>query len=139
MNGYRLIIVLSAVLTATVALTACGGSSDSSAGKDTASEAAAPVTTAGASSKVDLAVDPDGQLRYVPSSAAATVGSVGISLANTSGLPHNVAIKGTDFKTKVVSTGTETATADLKAGSYTYYCQVPGHEAAGMVGTLTVK
>jgi uncharacterized cupredoxin-like copper-binding protein len=27
----------------------------------------------------------------------------------------------------------------LKPGSYEFYCQVPGHEAAGMKGTLTVK
>jgi len=25
-----------------------------------------------------------------------------------------------------------------KAGDYTYYCAIPGHEAAGMKGTLTV-
>ena len=29
--------------------------------------------------------------------------------------------------------------ADLKAGTYTFYCSVPGHEAAGMKGTLTVS
>jgi uncharacterized cupredoxin-like copper-binding protein len=28
---------------------------------------------------------------------------------------------------------------NLKAGTYTFYCQVPGHRAAGMSGTLTVK
>ena len=30
-------------------------------------------------------------------------------------------------------------TANLKPGSYTFYCTVPGHEQAGMKGTLTVK
>ena len=29
--------------------------------------------------------------------------------------------------------------ANLKAGTYTFYCSVPGHEAAGMKGTLTVS
>jgi uncharacterized cupredoxin-like copper-binding protein len=27
----------------------------------------------------------------------------------------------------------------LKPGSYTFYCTVDGHEAAGMKGTLTIK
>ena len=30
-------------------------------------------------------------------------------------------------------------TVNLPAGTYTYYCTIPGHRAAGMVGTLTVE
>ena len=29
--------------------------------------------------------------------------------------------------------------ADLKPGTYTYYCTHPGHRAGGMEGKLTVK
>jgi uncharacterized cupredoxin-like copper-binding protein len=32
-----------------------------------------------------------------------------------------------------------TATAELEAGSYRFFCDVVGHEEAGMEGTLTVK
>jgi uncharacterized cupredoxin-like copper-binding protein len=35
--------------------------------------------------------------------------------------------------------GTKTLKLTLKAGTYTYYCSVPGHRAAGMQGTLTVQ
>ena len=30
-------------------------------------------------------------------------------------------------------------TATLKAGTYAFYCSVPGHRQAGMVGTLKVQ
>jgi uncharacterized cupredoxin-like copper-binding protein len=35
--------------------------------------------------------------------------------------------------------GTATLTVDLPAGTYEYYCDVPGHRQAGMIGTLTVE
>ena len=41
---------------------------------------------------------------------------------------------------KVVQNGgTSTVSENLKPGTYTFYCSVDGHEAAGMKGTLTVK
>ena len=39
----------------------------------------------------------------------------------------------------VGSGGTSTFTVTLKPGTYTFFCEVPGHEAAGMKGTLVVK
>jgi plastocyanin len=59
-------------------------------------------------------------------------------MPNTSGVDHNIAIKGLGAGA-VVAKGVSSFKADLKAGTYTYFCEVPGHEAAGMKGTLTVK
>ena len=63
-------------------------------------------------------------------------------MSNPSQVPHAVAIKGNgvDVDGKTVGNGeTSTASTDLKAGTYTFYCPVPGHEEAGMKGKLTVK
>ena len=59
-------------------------------------------------------------------------------MPNKSGVDHNIAIKGLGAG-PIVKNGASSFKADLKAGTYTYFCEVPGHEAAGMKGTLTVK
>jgi plastocyanin len=80
-------------------------------------------------------------LKFDKSALKAAPGKVTIVMANPSFLPHNVAIKGNGAKAvgKIVTKGgISTVSATLKKGSYTFYCSVPGHEAAGMKGTLTV-
>ncbi len=88
-----------------------------------------------------IAADPTGALSYTTNKASAPAGSIKFVMPNKSPIQHNIAIKGptTGAGPIVASGGTSTFTASLKAGTYTFYCQVPGHEAAGMKGTLTVK
>jgi len=74
--------------------------------------------------------------------AAAKAGSVTFDMPNKSPIGHDISLKGpgVDQHGKVVSQGgTSNFTVSLKPGKYTFYCSVPGHEAAGMKGTLTVK
>jgi plastocyanin/mono/diheme cytochrome c family protein len=93
-----------------------------------------------------LAIDasPTGQLAYVTNKATASTGAVTVSMGNMSGVSHNIAIQqgasgavlgASSFITK----GSTSVTVNLKPGTYTYFCQAPGHRAAGMLGTLTVK
>jgi hypothetical protein len=58
---------------------------------------------------------------------------------------HNVAIAGPDIPEALVlgepagaPADKLTASVELSTGTYTYYCSVPGHRGAGMVGTFTV-
>jgi plastocyanin len=94
--------------------------------------------------KLALEASPTGQLAYTATKATATAGPATISMKNVSGVPHNVAVQsGTSGPvigaTPIVPKGVASVTVNLKPGTYTFFCQVPGHRQAGMEGTLTVK
>ena len=131
-----------------MALAGCGSDDDSSS--DGAAPAATQASTtassssSGAASKLTLAASEDGGLSFSKKTLDAKAGTVTITMNNPSGdqMPHAIAIEGNgvdmDGKT-VTSGGTSTVSATLKPGTYEFYCPVPGHEQAGMKGTLTVK
>jgi len=145
------LVALFAVLMAALALAACGGGDDTTS--DTAAET--PTTqeegggekeaeggTAGAAT-VDFEADPSGALAYTTDSATADAGKVTVNFTNSSPVPHDVAIEDeageTIAETEVLAEGSDSTTAELKPGEYTFYCSVPGHRQGGMEGTLTVK
>jgi plastocyanin len=82
------------------------------------------------------------KLRFSVSTIRVRHGKVTIKMSNPSSLPHGVAVEGhgvdKDGKT-VRKGGTSTVTVSLKKGTYTFYCPVPGHRAAGMKGKLIVS
>jgi plastocyanin len=91
---------------------------------------------------VHIDADPNGQLKFLAASASATAGKVTLRMKNASSVPHDIAVRGAGVSQvgQVVSGGgTSTVSTSLKPGTYTFYCSVDGHEAAGMKGTLTVK
>lgn len=72
----------------------------------------------------------------------AKAGEVTIDFKNPSAIPHNVVIEQNGKELSgfdPIAEGEESETADLKPGTYTFLCTVPGHAAAGMEGTLVVK
>jgi len=99
--------------------------------------------------KLQIPASPSGQLAYTASKASATAGAVTIEMPNMSGVSHNIAVEagegGATAKgatlgaSQFVTKGTATVAVNLKPGTYTFFCQAPGHRAAGMYGTLTVK
>ncbi|HEX4467018.1 MAG TPA: plastocyanin/azurin family copper-binding protein [Solirubrobacteraceae bacterium] len=99
--------------------------------------------------KLSIEASPSGQLAYVTNKATAEAGQVTIEMPNMSGVSHNIAIESgeggatpkgskigaSEFTTKT----TAKVSVTLKAGTYTFFCEAPGHRAAGMYGTITVK
>jgi plastocyanin len=88
---------------------------------------------------VEVDADPSGQLAFVTNKAQGTAGQITVKMTNKSGTPHDIVIDGKGKGQIVQNGGTSQFQASFQAGSYTYYCSVPGHRAAGMQGKLTVK
>lgn len=135
-------------------LAACGSSSKTTSSATTPSASTAATTTAAgpneaateavpAGNALTLEANPEGQLKYNKTSLSATAGKVSIAFTNSSPLEHNVTVESSSGKilgaTPTFKGATKVLTLDLKAGTFKFFCSVPGHRQAGMEGTLTVK
>ena len=116
------------------------GQTPASPQTDTTKTAAQP--SGGGGGGVKISADPSGQLKFQQTTVTAKAGPVTVEFDNPSPVSHDVTITAGQGKlggTKIVSNGKATATVDLKAGTYTFYCSVDAHRQAGMEGKLTVK
>jgi plastocyanin len=128
-----------------IGLAGCGSSYSSDGGGSNADryDTTTVAAAAASSATVTLMADPNGALMFDTTTLTAKAGTVTISMKNPSstGMPHGIAVQGNGVDKDgptVEPGGTSTVTVTLKPGTYTYYCPVSGHEAAGMKGTLTV-
>jgi uncharacterized cupredoxin-like copper-binding protein len=125
-----------------VPMVGCGGSSDD----NSTSNAATPATTTasgggGASGSVDLTAT---DFKFDPSEPTVKAGNVTFNLKNDGQTTHSLEIEdvnGEDVEIEgEVSPGSSgTLTADLKPGTYEFYCPVDSHKEMGMTGEITVK
>jgi plastocyanin len=133
--------VLVVAALAVFGLAACGGDDG---GDETTAAAPPPTTTSAAGgSTVNISTPPGSDLAFDQKDVSAKAGSVTIDFDNQQSLEHDVKVEdssGTELGgTDLVSSGTATGTVDVQAGTYTFFCSVPGHREAGMEGTLDVK
>jgi plastocyanin len=112
-------------LIALLALAACGGGGNG-----------------GDSGAQDITVEAQDSFQFDPTALTASVGqTVNVTLDNTGVLEHNFVIDELNVRLGPIQGG-QTSNGSFTpdaAGSYTYYCDVPGHREAGMEGTLTVN
>jgi uncharacterized cupredoxin-like copper-binding protein len=135
---------------AALAVAGCGsssksGGSGSSGGSTptptpTSTPSSSSASSAGGGHSVPVAAAASG-LKFTTKTLKAKAGTVTLHFKNPASIPHGVAVEGhgVDKDSKIVTNGSTTLTVKLKPGKYTFYCPVPGHRAAGMVGTLTVS
>jgi plastocyanin len=126
--------------------TSTTSTSTTSTSTTSASTSTATTSTSGGGggSTVKISADPSGQLAFEQKSVTASKpGAVTLDFTNDSPVGHDVHVSDSSGKdlggTQVITGGSTSATVTLKPGTYTFFCSVPGHEAAGMKGTLTVK
>ena len=121
----RTISICAGALALATTLTACGGGDDDASG--------APVADGDA-----LVVEARDSLAFDRTEYQAPAGEVEVRYRNDGSLPHTLLIEGVDdFK---LSVGDEDrGTVALEPGTYTIYCDVSGHQGAGMEAELTVS
>ena len=130
-----------------VAASGCGGSSSSSTsspGPVSSSSTASTASTTTPAGALSIAADPNGALKFTKTSLTANAGKVTIQFTNSAALAHNLTIqRGSSGSilgaTPTFEGGTKMLTLNLKPGTYTFFCSVPGHRQGGMQGTLIVK
>jgi mono/diheme cytochrome c family protein len=91
---------------------------------------------------LNIDANPTGALAFTAINAIAPPGQLELVMKNPASIQHNIAVKdgSIDEKGPIVGQGgTSRVSADVKPGKYIFYCSVPGHEAGGMKGNLTVK
>ncbi len=123
------VLVFVIVLVAALSV-ACGGGASSNN------------TGSGGGSAVNVTVT-GSEFKFDPSTINAAPGqTVNVTYKNAGSVQHTFVIKeANNFKLTADpgQTVTGSFTAPTTAGSYTYFCDVAGHEDAGMKGTLVVK
>jgi uncharacterized cupredoxin-like copper-binding protein len=144
----RLSLLAIAPVAVALVIAGCGSSSNGSTAATTttksSSNTSSSTSTKPSGQVLKLSADPGGQLRFTKSKLTAKPGKVTLVMDNPSsaGMDHGISIEGNgvDQDGPIVAAGkTSMVSATVKKGTYTYYCPVPGHKQAGMVGTLTVQ
>jgi plastocyanin len=140
---------LLALIVAAIALVACGSSSSSDNSSTTSTSGGTAPTSnggggGGGASTIKLSADPSGALSFDTDSLSAKAGSVTIDFDNPAAITHDVAVEDSSGKELgksdlIAQSKTTLDLSNLKPGTYTYFCTVPGHREGGMEGTLTVK
>jgi plastocyanin len=140
--------VLAVVALAAFGLVACGGDDEeetvvvepTTTEEGTGTGGGAP---AGGATTLNVSAPADGSFAFDQKSLTAEAGSVTIDFNNPADLSHDVVVEDESGeiigKTDLVSGGATSTTVELQPGTYTYFCDVPGHREGGMEGTLTVQ
>ena len=116
---------------AALPLAACGGDDDEPTPSASTDE---PAPSGDA-----IVIDALDSLSFDPDTATAAAGTIEFELVNDGSLPHTLVIEDHEDDLRLSVGDTDAGSIELEAGEYAYYCDVAGHRAGGMEGTLSVE
>lgn len=119
---------------AALTLTACN--TDTNPGHDRAGQ-----DPPGRQTTATLQITGTDELAFDPAQLTADAGQITLELTAEPGVRHTFVVEEANGDHTVVQAPagtTATGSLTLPAGTYTFYCDVPGHRTAGMEGTLTL-
>lgn len=123
MAGVAAMVAVAVGVVSVVVIAADDDGADVSAGGGEAAAVAVELS--------EFAIDPDPIVVEVGAS---------LDVANIGSIEHNLAVEGEDIRSEMLAGGASGSLdlGGLPAGEYSVLCEVPGHAAAGMTGTLQV-
>jgi uncharacterized cupredoxin-like copper-binding protein len=78
-------------------------------------------------------------MAFTPDAVAVAAGDVEVVLHNDGTILHDLRIDEQPLLLEAVAGETDTGGISLEAGSYAFFCSLPGHREAGMEGVLEVR
>jgi plastocyanin len=136
-----LVVLLTGLL---LILAACGSSTSAGLTPPSSSGNAEPSASSGGTPPVSNTTLTLSEKEYsiTPATEKARTGKINFTIKNDGTIVHDFAVEvaGKEFKSSDVQPGKSIpfSVTINQPGDYTFYCAVPGHEALGMKGTLTV-
>jgi uncharacterized cupredoxin-like copper-binding protein len=135
-----LIVTEDAAAAAATAPAAAGTPAPQAAAQATPEAAGAEPATAGPAAEVEPVEVVSHDIFFDPEEVAIPADTdVTVTLPNEGVTPHNFSIDALGIDVDLAPGETQEVIINAPAGTYEYYCNVPGHKPAGMVGTLTVE
>ena len=155
----RRLMLLAAPVVAAGLIAGCGSSSQAAAPRAAKTPAKMPTANAPVAADAGKVTVTTTEFAFAPTAITAKAGKLKITLDNQGKIPHELVVLKSDQAAGAlkVSGGrvsekssagevsetaggtTKSSTVTLKPGRYVYVCNIPGHYADGMRGTLTVK
>jgi plastocyanin len=131
-------VAVALVLSGGALIVAAGGSSGGGALAAASAVGVAAADAAPIDARTTVSFELD-DLDVRPGDHAVAAGG-SVEVVNVGAIPHDLVIEGHDVGTPMLDPGESYTfdTAELEPGTYEVICTVPGHVAAGMLGTLTV-